>query len=134
LKKNIAIIFDINKMKKQFFHIKIKAVDTNMFLTLTNYKHKVIIYRSTGQVSESRKRKTKLSPFTINKMTLDIARKIKDLKIQYMIVNINTKMNKNIRSIFRSINRAVRVKIVQAHYSKPIPHHFGTRKPRPKRL
>jgi len=134
LRKKVLLMFDVNKIKKQFFHIKIRAVDTNLFLTLTNYKHEVIIYRSTGHVSESRKRKTKLSPFTINKMTFDVIKKIRDLKIQYMILNINTKMNRNIRNIFRSISTAVRVKIVQAHYSKPIPHHFGTKKPRPKRL
>jgi len=134
LKRTIILMFDLNKMKKQFFYIKIKTVDTNMFLTLTDYRRKVIIYRSTGHVLEKRKRKTKLSPFTISKMTFEIVKKIKNLKIQYMIVNINTRMNKNIRSIFRSISSAVRVKIVQAHYSKPIPHHFGTKKPRPKRL
>jgi ribosomal protein S11 len=127
-------MFDINKIRKQFFHIKVRAVDTNLFLTLTNHKHQVIIYRSTGHVSESRKKKTKLSPFTISKMTFDVIKKMKDLNIQYMILNINTKINRNIRTIVRSISTAVRVKVVQAHYSKPIPHHFGTKKPRPKRL
>lgn len=127
-------MFDVNKIKKQFFHIKIRAVDTNLFLTLTNHKHEVIIYRSTGHVSENRKKKTKLSPFTINKMTFDVIKKIKDLKVQYIILNINTKMNRNIRNMFRSISTAVRVKVVQAYYSKPIPHHLGTKKPRPKRL
>jgi len=134
LKKKVFIFFDLNKIKNQFFRIKIKTVDTNLFLTLTNYKHEVIVYRSTGQVSENRKKKTKLSPFTISRLAPGIIKKIRNLKIQYVILNINTRMNKNIRNIFRSIKNAVRIKVVEAIYSRPIPHHFGTRKAKPKRL
>jgi len=134
LKKKVFFFFDLNKIKDQFFRIKVKTVDTNLFLTLTNYKHEVIIYKSTGQVSENRKKKTKLSPFTISRLAVGIIKKIRNLKIQYIILNINTRMNKNIRNIFRSIKNAVRVKIVEANYSRPIPHHFGTRKAKPKRL
>jgi ribosomal protein S11 len=134
LKRKVFFFFDLNKIKNQFFRIKVRTVDTNVFLTLTNYKHEAIIYRSTGQVSENRKKKTKLSPFTISRLAIAIIKKIRSLKIQYLILNINTRMNKNIRNIFRSIRNSVRVKIVEANYSRPIPHHFGTRKARPKRL
>jgi len=67
-------------------------------------------------------------------MIYDIIKKIKSLKIQYIIVYINSKINKNIKNIFRTIGNSVNTKLIKAEFSKPIPHHFGTRKPKPRRL
>jgi hypothetical protein len=67
-------------------------------------------------------------------MIFDIIKKIKSLKIKYIIVHINSRMNKFIRSVYRTVGRATNVKVVKVEFSKPIPHHFGTRKPKPKRL
>jgi hypothetical protein len=67
-------------------------------------------------------------------MIFDIIRKIKSLKIKYMIVQINSKINKNIKNVFRTIGSSVNTKLVKAEFSKPIPHHFGTRKAKPRRL
>jgi len=127
-------LFELPKYKQDFFYLKVRTLPTNFFITLTDYKHEVIIYRSTGHVSENRKKKTKMTPFTINAMIYDIIAKIKELRIKYMIAHINTKVNKNVRNVFRTIGRAVKLNLVKAEYSKPIPHHFGTRKPKPRRL
>ena len=134
LKRKIFFFLSLFDLKNQFYYLKVRTVDTNFYITLTNFKHEVVIYRSTGQVSENRKKKIKLSPFTINNMIFDIIRKIKSLKIKYMIVQINSKINKNIKNVFRTIGSSVNTKLVKAEFSKPIPHHFGTRKPKPRRL
>ena len=128
------LFFNYSNIQKQFFYLKIKTVDTNFFITVTNYKHEVIINKSTGQVSEERRKKIKLSPYTINNMVFDIIKKIKELKLKYIIIHVNSRVNRNIRNIFKILKRSLKLKIIKLEFSKPIPHHFGTKKPRLRRL
>jgi ribosomal protein S11 len=56
-------LFELPKYKQDFFYLKVRTLPTNFFITLTDYKHEVIIYRSTGHVSENRKKKNKNDSF-----------------------------------------------------------------------
>jgi ribosomal protein S11 len=50
------------------FKLKLRTVKSNFFITLTDIKNNVIMYRSTGQVTTEHSRRKKMSPYLIRKM------------------------------------------------------------------
>lgn len=134
IKKKLLFSYRLSKYLHKIYKLKVRMVNSNFFITLTDNKDKVIISRSTGQVSNNRKKKVKLSPLLVTKMMFKILNKLKILKIKYMYIYINTKINIHIKNVVKILKDFKYVKILKFFFSKPIAHHRGLRKPKLRRL
>jgi ribosomal protein S11 len=135
VRRKIRFYYDLvytNKYK--VYKLKVKMVNSNFFITLTDPNDKVIISRSTGHVAENRKKKVKLSPYLVTNMMYLVLSILRKLKIKYLNIFINTKINRHINNVVKSLQDARHTRILKIFFSKPIPHHFGTRKPKLRRL
>lgn len=135
VRKKIRFYYDLvytNKYK--VYKLKVKMVSSNFFITLTDPNDNVIISRSTGHVAENRKKKVKLSPYLVTNMMYLVLGKLRKLKIKYLNIFVNTKINRHINNVVKSLKSARYTRILKIFFSKPIPHHFGTRKPKLRRL
>jgi len=135
VRKKIRFYYDLvytNKYK--VYKLKVKMVSSNFFITLTDPNDNVIISRSTGHVAENRKKKVKLSPYLVTNMMYLVLNKLRKLKIKYLNIFVNTKINRHINNVVKSLKGARYTRILKIFFSKPIPHHFGTRKPKLRRL
>lgn len=125
---------EFKKEFKKIYKIKVRMVNTNFFITLTDPKDRVIVSKSTGQVSGSRKKKVKLSPYLATRMTYGILTKLRKLKIRSLFFFVNTKINRHIHNVMKVLKRFRYTKVLRVIFSKPIAHHIGLRKPKLKRL
>lgn len=133
-KKKLYFYYNLYMKKKYIYKLKVKMVNSNFFITLTDYNDNVIISRSTGQVSENRKKKVKLSPYLVTKMMYSIINGLKKKKIKFLFFFINSKINRHINNVMKCLKTFRYTKILKVFFSKPIAHHFGTRKPKLRRL
>lgn len=134
IKRKLRFYYNLYKKKNKIFKLKVRMVNSNFFITLTDYNDKVLIYRSTGQVSENRKKKVKLSPYLVTKMMYSIINKLKRKKIKYLFFFVNSKINRHINNVMKCLKTVRYTKILKVLFSKPLAHHFGTRKPKLRRL
>jgi len=134
IRKKLLFFYKLYKYRKIIYKLKVKMVNSNFFITLTDHADNVLVSRSTGQVSENRKKKVKLSPYLVIKMMRAILKKLKKLKIKFLYFFVNTKINRHINNVIKSIQNFRYTKILKIFFSKPIAHHFGTRKPKLRRL
>jgi ribosomal protein S11 len=135
IRKKLRFYYDlIYNNKYKVYKLKVKMVNSNFFITLTDPYDNVIISRSTGQVSEDRKKKVKLSPYLVTRMMYLILYKLRKLKIKYLNFFVNTKINRHINNVMKALKGYRYTKILKVFFSKPIPHHLGTRKPKLRRL
>jgi len=134
IKRKLLFYYRLSKYKKKIYKLKVKMVNSNFFITLTDYADNVIASRSTGQVSENRKKKVKLSPYLVTKMMRVVLKKLRKLKIKFLYFFINTKINRHINNVMKVIKNFRYTKILKIFFSKPIAHHYGTRKPKLRRL
>ena len=134
IKRKLLFFYNLSKYKNRIYKLKVRMVKSNFFITLTDCFNNVIVSRSTGQVSDNRKKKVKLSPYLVTKMMYSILRKLKKLKIKFLYFFINTKINRHINNVMKMFQNFRYTKILRIFFSKPIAHHFGTRKPKLRRL
>jgi len=122
------------RKKHKIFKLKVKMVNSNFFITLTDYNDNVIIYKSTGQVSDNRKKKVKLSPYLVTKMMSSILYKLKKNRIKNLFFFVNSKINRHVNNVMKCLKTLRHVKVLKVLFSKPLAHHLGTRKPKVRRL
>jgi ribosomal protein S11 len=134
IKKKLSFFYSLYDKKKKIFKLKTRMVNSNFFITLTDYNNKVLMYKSTGQVSENRKKKIKLSPAIVMKMMSPILYLLKKKRIKLLFICINSKINRHINNVIKCLKKNRRIRILKILFSKPIAHHFGTRKPKLRRL
>ena len=84
-RKKLYFYYNLYMKKKYIYKLKVKMVNSNFFITLTDYNDNVIISKSTGQVSENRKKKVKLSPYLVTKMMYSIISGLKKKKNKIFI-------------------------------------------------
>jgi len=134
IRRRLLFYYDLYKKKKYIYKLKVRMVNSNFFITLTDYNDKVIIYRSTGQVSDSRKKKVKLSPYLVTKMMYSVLYNLRRKKIKFLFFFVNSKINRHINNVMKCLKNARHTKILKVFFSKPLAHHIGTRKPKLRRL
>lgn len=134
IKKKLLFFYKLSKYKNKIYKLKVRMVNSNFFITLTDSLNNVIVSKSTGQVSGNRKKKVKLSPYLVTKMMSSILRKLRKLKIKFLYFFVNTKINRHINNVIKMFQDFRYTKILKVFFSKPIAHHFGTRKPKLRRL
>lgn len=134
LKKKLVFFYNLDKKVKEIYKLKVRMVNSNFFITLTDYKNNVLMKRSTGQVSENRKKKVKLSPYLVTKMMYPVIGKLRKHKIKYLYFFVNSKINRHINNVMKFMKNNRYTKILKVIFSKPIAHHIGTRKPKLRRL
>lgn len=134
IKKKIFFYFDLKSKINEIFKLKMRMVNSNFFITLTDQNDNVIINKSTGQVSENRKKKVKLSPYLVSKMMYPILAKLKEYKVKFLFFFVNSKINRHINNVMKCMKNYRHTKILKVIFSKPIAHHIGTRKPKLRRL
>jgi ribosomal protein S11 len=134
IKRKLRFYYNLYKKTKKFYKLKLKMVNSNFFITLTDFKNNVILTKSTGQVSGNRKKKVKLSPYLVARMMYPVLNKIRKMKIKFLFLFVNSKINRHINNVIKSLKNNSSTKILKIIFSKPIAHHFGTRKPKLRRL
>jgi len=134
IKKKLRFYYNLYTKRSKIYKLKVKMFNSNFFITLTDYNNKVIVSKSTGHVSENRKKKVKLSPYLVHKMMYPILNKLRKKKIKFLFFFINTKINKQLNNVIKILKNNYYTKILKIIFSKPIAHHIGTRKPKLRRL
>jgi ribosomal protein S11 len=134
VKRKLNFYYKLYEKKQKIFKLKVKMVNSNFFITLTDYNDKVIVYKSTGQVSENRKKKVKLSPYLVTKMMSSILYRLRKNKIKLLFFFVNSKINRHVNNVMKSLKTIRRIRILKVLFSKPLAHHLGTRKPKLRRL
>ena len=120
--------------EKKIYKLKVRKVVSNFFVTLTKWNNEVIISRSTGQATKSKKKKIKMSSFVVYDMIESLCKKIKILGIEKINLYLNSRVDKHIFNVVNILDKETKVKAHNVYYSKAIPHHFGQRKQKKKRL
>lgn len=134
VKKKLLFAYKLSRYIKRIYKLKVRMVNSNFFITLTDYNDKVILSRSTGQVSENRKKKVKLSPYLVTRMMYGVLKRLRKMRIKYLYFFVNTKINRHINNVMKILKTFRYTRILRFFFSKPIAHHFGTRKPKLRRL
>jgi len=113
--------------------INIKHTVSNFFIVITDLDGKVIGYCSAGQVSDSNNVKKKRSFFLVNPMMNRLVLKLRKLNIKHIRVRIRSNVTHHTRKILEFLkNGGFRIQHIV--FAKPIPHHFGQRRRKLKRL
>jgi len=125
----------VSKMLKKYkyYILTIKTFYSNFYITLSTNKNKLILTYSTGQFVKSNMKKKKLSLLTVLKMLRKVIKYLKKKKVKYICVHLRTHINNFIFNIFHVLNLN-KIKFIYLLFNKPIPHHFGQRKKKTRRL
>jgi len=131
-KKNmLKVSYMLNKYK--YYILTIKSFYSNFFLILSDHNNKLVLNYSTGQFVKSNSKKKKLSLITILRMIRKVVAFLKVNKIKFICVHLRTHINSFIFNIFNVLSYN-KIKLIYLLFSKPIPHHFGQRKKKARRL
>lgn len=127
--------FNSQKMLLEYKYcvLIIKSFYSNFIISLMTNKGKLILNYSTGQFVSSNMKKKKLSLVTILIMIRKVIKYLKKKNIKYICVHLRTQINNYIFNIFNVLNLN-KIKIIYLLFNKPIPHHFGQRKKKTRRL
>lgn len=111
-----------NSNKKNIAKIHFRANVNNLFLTLTDYKDRVIYTRSTGMCTQEKNKRQQLSPLVIKTMVSDIAKKIFKLKIVYIEIVIRTRARRLFKNFMLYI-RQNRIQVSNITDKRRLPHN-----------
>lgn len=113
--------------------ISVKHTFSNFFIVITDIKGKVIGYCSSGQVCDSNNIKRKKSYFLVNPMMNRLVPKLRKLNIKNVRIRIKSNITHHMRKVVQFLQNGG-FKIQHIRFAKPIPHHFGQRRRKLKRL
>ena len=129
-RRRLSFIFN----KKRTGILKLRTTSSNFFITLTDLDHSVLKSMSTGIISNSRMRKKKMSPYLIPFMMKKVKKKILKYKIRNLIIHVNSNINKHMHNVFNYLKNFNYCRIKAVGFFKPIPHQYGQRKKKARRL
>jgi len=125
-----------NTVLKHNYHVlTFKAFYSNFFIMLTDKKGNPLISCSTGQVANSRSKKKKNSLTLIHPMMRKIKLVLLKNRITNIAIHIKTDISAKVISAIKFLkNSKYKFKFPYIALVKPIPHHFGRRKRKPRRV
>lgn len=123
----------LNKYKH--YILTFKSFFSNFYIMLTDNRGNPIISCSTGQVSYSRSKKRKNSMMLIYPMMQKIKSKLLKYGIKHIVIHIRTDINSKVITAIKFLNYS-KIKFIVSYIAllKPIAHHFGRRKKKPRRI
>jgi len=111
-----------NSNKKNIAKIHFRANVNNLFLTLTDYKDRVIYTRSTGMCTQEKNKRQQLSPLVIKTMVNDMAKKIFKLKFVCIEIVIRTRARRLFKNFMLYI-RQNRIQVSNITDKRRLPHN-----------
>ena len=110
-----------------------KSTNSNYFITLTDMSYNVIGSFTTGRLTSSNMKKRKISPLLIYPLMNKIVKLLEKHRIRHICLHFKSNIN---RYVYNSLNvlKRRRYKIDYIAFLRPIPHHFGQRKKKPRRI
>jgi len=122
-------------VKNNYYILTFKAFYSNFFIMLTDKKGNPLISCSTGQVSGSRSKKRKNSLTLIHPMMRKVKLVLLKHRIKYLAIHIKTDISAKVISAIKFLkNSKYKFKFPYIALVKPMPHHFGRRKRKPRRV
>jgi len=130
-RKNIT-----NMLLKNKPHIiTFKSFFSNFFIMLTDYYGNPLISCSTGQVANSRSKKRKNSLTLIHPMMRKVKLVLLRNRVKHLVIHIKTDVSEKVMTAIKFLhNSRYKFNISYMAILKPIPHHFGRRQRKPRRV
>jgi hypothetical protein len=119
--------------KKKVYRLILQHTNSNFFFILTTFKGKVVWYCTSGQVCEFYNIRRKKSHLLIKQMMQRFSKKLRFLKIKYLLISIRSLISKHIRKVMIFLDER-RIRVRHVTFNKPFPHHFGQRKKKLRRI
>ena len=127
-------IYEIMRKYKHYI-LTFKAFASNFYIMLIDFQGNVLLSCSTGQVSHSRSKKKKNSMMLVYAMMQKVKHKLMKHRIKHLVIHIRTDISSKIISAIRFLNYStLKFKVTYIALLKPVPHHFGRRKKKPRRI
>lgn len=124
-----------NIFKREYHILTFKAFYSNFFIMLTDKKGNPLISCSTGQVAKSHSKKRKNSLTLIHPMMRKIKLVLLRNRITNLAIHIRTDISAKVISAIKFLkNSRYKFKFPYIALIRPIPHHFGRRKRKPRRV
>ena len=121
--------------KHNYYILTFKAFYSNFFIMLTDNKGNPLISCSTGQVAKSRSKKRKNSLTLINPMMRKVKLVLLKHRIKYLAIHIKTHISAKIIAAIKFLRKSkYKFNYIYIALVKPIPHHFGRRHRKPRRV
>jgi hypothetical protein len=115
--------------------LHLKSYPSNFFITLTDFNGNPLKSCSAGQVTDSRIKKQKITPMIINPMMNKIKRSLIKYKVKRLVLHIRTNITAHVFNVVKFLQRSnLKLHYTYLAFNKPIPHHFGRRKKKPRRI
>ena len=122
-------------LKYEHYILTFKSFFSNFYIMLTDNMGNPIISCSTGQVSYSRSKKRKNSMMLIYPMMQKIKSKLIKHGVKHIAIHIRTDINSKIVTAIKFLNYSkLKFNVTYIALLKPIAHHFGRRKKKPRRI
>jgi ribosomal protein S11 len=119
----------------EHYILTFKSFYSNFFIMLTDNLGNPLISCSTGQVSNSRSKKKKNSMMLIYPMMKRIKSVLIKRRIKYLAIHIRTDLNAKVYTAIKFLKYSrMKFKVTYIALLKPIPHHLGRRKKKPRRI
>jgi ribosomal protein S11 len=128
--------YSYNTVLNNEYHIlTFKAFYSNFFIMLTDKKGNPLISCSTGQVAKSRSKKRKNSLTLIHPMMRKVKLVLLKHRIRNLAIHIRTDISAKVITAIKFLrNSRYKFKFPYIALVRPIPHHFGRRKRKPRRV
>jgi len=131
--KNKDIIKVLSESKPHI--ITFKAFFSNFYIMLTDYMGNPLISCCTGQVAKSRSKKRKNSLTLIHPMMRRVKLALLRHRVKHLVIHIKTDISAKVMTAMKFLyNSKYKFEISYIALLKPIPHHFGRRKRKPRRV
>lgn len=112
-----------------------KSFFSNFYIMLTDNLGNPILSCSTGQVSYSRSKKMKNSMMLIYPMMKKIKSKLIKHRVKHIAIHIRTDISSKIVTAIKFLNYSkLKFNVTYIALLKPVAHHFGRRKRKPRRI
>lgn len=131
--KNLKLQFKNKNKKVKTCLLILKKNNNNFFVILSDFNNKIISYKWAGQFNEVHNIKNKRSYYLIFPIIKNILKKLKKLKIYNIIVKIKSNITPHMYKAIQLLQDN-NIIIKKIYFRKPIPHHFGKRKKKLRRI
>ena len=110
-----------------------KSTNSNYFITMTDMSYNVIGSFTTGRITSSNMKKRKTSPLLIYPLMNKIIKLLEKHRLRHVCLHFKSNITRNVYNSLNVLKRR-RYKIDYIAFLRPIPHHFGQRKKKPRRI
>jgi len=115
------------------FKLLLSHTNNNFFVVLTNANGKVLWYGTSGQVCEFYNIKRKRSHFLVKDLNERLEKRLYHFRVKRLEIFVRSNTTRHIQKVVSFINRK-RIKTRFLILNRPLPHHFGQRKKKLRRI